>query len=215
MTLTPANCGCIRAMAEAACVAGADGVTFAASRAAGDALAFLERRNDFIEAARAAFEADTEGSIESIEPPHPLMAEELRGLRAGFADRYPRGPPGDGGRPFPDGLRHAVAGLAVGPNGAAHACRRAAERGEAPVGNIHARPLERLWTDRPLRALRRDSRAPRWTGRSCAVCRAGEEPLHPYASDRDFCQELDSLLRGGWSGRSVFPSGCGTANGAR
>ena len=56
-----------------------------------------------------------------------------------------------------------------------------------------------------MRDLRRASRGARWDGKSCAACRPGESPLLPYAKDPAFCQELDSLLRGGLERTVRFP----------
>jgi hypothetical protein len=185
---------------------GADGIAFAASRGEGDALAFLERRKDIIDAVRQAIEADTEGRIESIEPPHPMMEKELLALRSAFPGRYPGAQlAGEVGTLFRTACVMPWLGLAVAPNGAAHPCRRALERGVPPVGSIHARPLERLWKERPLVEMRRAARASRWDGKACAACRPGEGPLLPYAMDRAFCQELDSLLRGGLERAVRFP----------
>lgn len=203
---TPQTCGRLGAMAEGAFTLGADSIVLAASRGEGDPLAFLERRKEFLEAARDAFEADTEGRIESIETGHPLLEKEMPALRSAFPGRYPGAQlAGEVGTLFRTACVMPWLGLAVAPNGAAHPCRRALERGVPPVGSIHAHPLERIWKERSLRNLRRSSRGARWDGKTCAACRPGEGPPLPFALDRAFCQELDSLLRGGLERAVRFP----------
>jgi MoaA/NifB/PqqE/SkfB family radical SAM enzyme len=206
LVLFPGDYAGLRMIARAAVEAGADAVAFAAPRRPGDALDAVERQAAFLDGARTALADDREVRIESLEAPHPVMECDLRAMREGLCLGAP-GTAAEGavGALFRTACIHPWLGLALAPNGAVHPCRRALQRGAAPAGSIHGRPLERLWRDRPLRSMRRASRLPRWEGRACEACRAGEAPSLPYALDPAFCQELDSLLRGGVERAVRFP----------
>ena len=196
----------IARMAAEAVDAGADTVDFAVSRRLGEALAAVDRRRVLFRGVRAALDADREGRIEFVDAPLPGMDGDPR---ASLEDP-PGRVPGTAWTGAVDALFRTACvfpwlGLAVAPNGAAHPCRRAMERGEPPAGSIHALSLARLWRSRPMKALRRGSRGPRWGGRCCPACRPGEDRPLPYAGDRAFRQELDSLMRGGSERAVRFP----------
>jgi MoaA/NifB/PqqE/SkfB family radical SAM enzyme len=207
LVLFPGDNAGLQRIVRAAVEAGADAVAVAAPRQPGIALDNAERRAAFLDEVRTALAADREGRIESLEAPHPAMEADLRSLRADLSAGGAPGTASEGavGALFRTACIHPWLGLALAPNGAVHPCRRALQRGGDPTGSIHSRPLERLWHDRPLRVMRWASRRSCWDGRACSICRAGEAPSRPYALDWGFCQELDSLLRGGVERAVRFP----------